>query len=152
MPTGSERPQPPRQPSMPTVRQGPKPSRSKFVIRGPLNPMPWWRLHSPPSQPPEKYSLSYSQGGRLQSQIETAHLIPGSLIRPRDVYVPVGDDGMAVAYDVTVVSPVVESSLSSTAHSVGFAADTAERRKSVHYATNCASGKKCIRWLAQLVA
>jgi hypothetical protein len=72
-------------------------------------------------------------------QMETAHLIPGSLIRPGDVYVPVGDDGMAVAYDVTVVLPVVESSLSSSARSVGFAADAAERRKAVHYANNCAS-------------
>jgi hypothetical protein len=46
---------------------------------------------------------------------------------------------MAVAYDVTVVSHVVDSSLSSSARSVGFAADTAERRKAVHYAINCAS-------------
>jgi hypothetical protein len=72
-------------------------------------------------------------------QLETAHLMPDSLIRPGDVYVLVGDDGMAVAYDVTVVSPVVESSLSSSARSVGFAADTAERRKAVHYANNCTS-------------
>jgi hypothetical protein len=72
-------------------------------------------------------------------QMETAHLIPGSLIRPGDVYVPVGDDDMAVAYDVTVVSPVVESSLPSSARSVGFAAEAAERRKAVHYANNCAS-------------
>jgi hypothetical protein len=47
-------------------------------------------------------------------QMETAHLIPGSLIRPGGVYVSVCDDGMAVAFDVTVVSPVVESSLSSS--------------------------------------
>jgi hypothetical protein len=67
------------------------------------------------------------------------HLIPGSLIRPGDVYVPVGDDGMAAAYDLTVASPVVESSLSSSARSVGLAADTPERRKAVHYAINCAS-------------
>jgi hypothetical protein len=71
--------------------------------------------------------------------METAHLIPGSLIRPGDVYVPVGDDGMAVSYDVTVVSPVVESSLSSSARFIGFIADTAERRKAVHYAINCAN-------------
>jgi hypothetical protein len=70
--------------------------------------------------------------------METAHLIPCSLIRPGDFYVPVGDDGMAVAYDVTVVSPVVESSLSSSARSVGFAANTAERSKAVHYALDCA--------------
>jgi hypothetical protein len=78
-------------------------------------------------------------------QMETAHLIPGSLIRPGDVYVPVGDDGTVVAYDVTAVSHVVESYLSSSARSVGFAADTAERRKAVHYAINCASqGIHCI--------
>jgi hypothetical protein len=53
--------------------------------------------------------------------------------------VPVRDDGMAVSYDVTVVSPDVESSLSSSARSVGFAADTAKRRKAVHYEINCAS-------------
>jgi hypothetical protein len=29
--------------------------------------MPWRRLHSPPPQPPQNFSLSYSQGGRLQS-------------------------------------------------------------------------------------
>jgi hypothetical protein len=56
-------------------------------------------------------------------EMETAHHIPGSLIRPGDV---------------TVVSPVVESSLSSSARSVGFAADTVERRNAVHYANNCA--------------
>jgi hypothetical protein len=72
-------------------------------------------------------------------QMETAHLIPGSLIHPGNVYVPVCDDGMAVAYDVTVVSPVVESSLFSSARSFGFAADTAEHRKAVHYAINCTS-------------
>jgi hypothetical protein len=72
-------------------------------------------------------------------QMETAHLIAGSLIRPGDVYIPVYDNGMEVAYDVTVVSPVVESSTSSSARSVGFAADTAERRKAVRYANNCAS-------------
>jgi hypothetical protein len=71
-------------------------------------------------------------------RMETAHLIPGSLIHPGDVYVPVGDD-MAVAYDVTVVSLVVESSLSSSARSVGFAADTAEGRKAAHYAITCSS-------------
>jgi hypothetical protein len=51
--------------------------------------------------------------------------IARSVIHAEGVYVPVGDDGMAVAYDVTVVSPVVESSLSSSARSIGFAADTA---------------------------
>jgi hypothetical protein len=71
--------------------------------------------------------------------MEPAHLIPGSLIRPGEVYVPVGDDGMAVSYDVAVVSPVVESSQSLPARSVGFAADTAERRKAVHYAKTCAN-------------
>jgi hypothetical protein len=50
--------------------------------------------------------------------METAHLIPGSLIRPGDVFVPVGDDGLAVAYDVTVVSPVVESAKISSARSI----------------------------------
>jgi hypothetical protein len=65
--------------------------------------------------------------------------MPGSLICPGDVYVPVGGDGMAVEYDATVVSPVVESSLSSSARSVDCAADTAERRKAVRYAINCAS-------------
>jgi hypothetical protein len=72
-------------------------------------------------------------------QMETAHLIPGSLIRPGDVYEPGGDEGMAGSYDVTVVSPLVELSLSSSARSIGFAADTAELRKAVHYANNCAS-------------
>jgi hypothetical protein len=67
--------------------------------------------------------------------MDTAHLISGNLIRSGGVYVPVGDDVMAVAYDVTVVSP--ESSLSSSSRSFGFAADTAERRKAI--ANNCAS-------------
>jgi hypothetical protein len=71
--------------------------------------------------------------------METAHLIPSSLIRPGAVYVPAGDDGMADAYNVVVVSPVVELSLSSSARIVGFAPDTAERRKAIHYVNNCAS-------------
>jgi hypothetical protein len=100
---------------MPTVRQGPKPSGSRFVIRGPLNSMPRRRLHSRPPQPPQKHSLSYSQGGRLQSADGNCAFISDSLIRPSDVYLPIGEDGMAVSYDVTVVSPVVEYSLSSSA-------------------------------------
>jgi hypothetical protein len=65
--------------------------------------------------------------------------LPISPYPPGDVYVRVGDGSTAVAYDVTVVSPVVESSLSSSARSVGFAAYTTERRKAVHCAINCAS-------------
>jgi hypothetical protein len=48
-----------------------------------------------------------------------------------------------------VVSPVEESSLSSSARTVGFAADRAERRKAVHYANNCASQGIHIVQLAQ---
>jgi hypothetical protein len=51
----------------------------------------------------------------------------------------VSDDGLAVANDVTVVLPIVELSQFSPARSVGFAADTAERRKAIHFAINCAS-------------
>jgi hypothetical protein len=54
------------------------------------------------------------------------------------VDVPVGDDGMTVAYDVTVVS-IVESSPSASALSVSLAADAAEYRKAAHYENNCAS-------------
>jgi hypothetical protein len=36
-------------------------------------------------------------------QVETAHLIAGSLIRPGDVYTPVGDDCMPATYDAIVV-------------------------------------------------
>jgi hypothetical protein len=68
--------------------------------------------------------------------METVRLIPGSLIRPRDIYAPFGDDGMAVSHDVTVVSPVVYSSLSPSERYVGFAADAAEHRKVVHYPNN----------------
>jgi hypothetical protein len=85
-----------------------------------------------------------AQGPEIWSEVLADPNLPqptilGSLIRPEDVCLPVGDDGMAVAYDVTVVSPVEELSLSSSARSVGSAADAAERRKAVYYANNCAS-------------
>jgi hypothetical protein len=69
IPTRLERSQPSRQHPVPTVRQGPKPSRSRFIIRGPLNSTPWRRLPSSRPQPPQNHSLSYSQDGRLQSPI-----------------------------------------------------------------------------------
>jgi hypothetical protein len=107
MPMRSERPQPPRQPSMPTVRQGPKPSDQSLSYGDHST-----QCHGGCSlhlRHNRLKSITYHalKAAGCGPQMETAHLIPGSLIRPGDVYVPVGDNRMAVAYDVTVVSPVV---------------------------------------------
>jgi hypothetical protein len=70
--------------------------------------------------------------------META-LMPGILIRPGDIYVPVGDGGMAVVYDVNWSRLLWNRPYLHPSILAAFAADTAERRKAVHYANNCAS-------------
>jgi hypothetical protein len=47
------------------------------------------------------------RSGGYSPQLEPPHLIPGRLTRPGDVYVPIDDNGLGVAYDVTVVSQLL---------------------------------------------
>jgi hypothetical protein len=87
--------------------------------------------------------------GGYSPQLEPPHLIPGRLIRPGDVYVPVGDNGLGVAYDVTVVSPLLGPTLASTARNPGHAVTAAEQRKTSLYTSANASVDICFIPLAQ---
>jgi hypothetical protein len=79
------------------------------------------------------------RSGGYSPQLEPPHLIPGRLTRPGDVYVPVGDNGLGVAYDVTVVSPLLGPILASTARTPGHAVTAAEQRKASLYTSVCAA-------------
>jgi hypothetical protein len=61
------------------------------------------------------------RSGGYIPQLEPPHLIPGRLTRPVDAYVPVVDNGLCVALDVTVVSPLLGPTLASTARTSGHA-------------------------------
>jgi hypothetical protein len=79
------------------------------------------------------------RSGGYSPQLEPPHLIPGHLTCPRDVYVPVGDNGLGVAYDVTIVFPLLGLILVSTARTPGHAFTAAEQRKASLYTSVCAA-------------
>jgi hypothetical protein len=79
------------------------------------------------------------RSGGYSPQLEPSHLIPGCLTRPGDVYVPVGDNGLGVAYDVTVVSPLLGPTLASTARAPGHALTAAKQHKASLYISVCAA-------------
>jgi hypothetical protein len=79
------------------------------------------------------------RSGGYSPQLEPLHLIPGRLTRPGDVYVPVGDNGLGVAYDATVVSPLLRPTLTSTTRTPGHAVAAAEQRKASLYTSACAA-------------
>jgi hypothetical protein len=79
------------------------------------------------------------RSGSYSPQLEPPHFIPGRLIRPGDVYVPVGDNGLGVAYDVTVVSPLLGPTLASTAPTIVHAVTAAKQRKASLYTSVCAA-------------
>jgi hypothetical protein len=79
------------------------------------------------------------RSGGYSPQLEPPHLIPGRLARPGDVYVPVSDNGLGVAYDVTVVSPLLGPILASTVRTPGHTVSAAEQRKASLYTSVCAA-------------
>jgi hypothetical protein len=79
------------------------------------------------------------RSGGYSTQLEPPHLIPGRQTRPGDVYVPVGDNGLGVAYDVTVVSPLLGPTLASTARTAGHAVTAPEQRKASLCTNVCAA-------------
>jgi hypothetical protein len=79
------------------------------------------------------------RSGGYSPLLEPPHLIPVRLTRLGDVYVPVGDNGLGVAYDVTVVSPLLVPTLASTARTPGHAVTPAEQRKASLYTSVCAA-------------
>jgi hypothetical protein len=52
-------------------------------------------------------------------------------------YVPVGDNGLSIAYDVTVVSPLIGPTLTSTARTAGHAITAAEQSFPLHQRLRC---------------
>jgi hypothetical protein len=83
------------------------------------------------------------RSGGYSPQFEPPHLIPGRLTRPGDVYVPVGGNGLGVAYDVTVVSSMLGPTLASTTRTPGHAVTAAEQLKASLYTIFCAAVDIC---------
>lgn len=69
---------------------------------------------------------------------EEPHLLAGTARRPADVYVPCDSDGLPLAIDVTVTSPVSGTALPRAAFAAGHAAAAAELRKRVQNDASCA--------------
>jgi hypothetical protein len=69
----------------------------------------------------------------LAPRKEMPSLIPGSISRPADVFIPSWSAGKAAAVDVTVVSPLQSSMLRDSAITPGFAVEAADRRKRLAY-------------------
>jgi hypothetical protein len=59
---------------------------------------------------------------------EMPHLIPGTISRPADIFVPVWRDGLKTAFDITVVSPVQAAYLAKAAARPGADIDAAKLR------------------------
>jgi hypothetical protein len=79
------------------------------------------------------------RSGGYSPRLKPPHHIPCRLNRLGDVYVPVGDKGLGVAYDVTVVSPLLVPTLTSTARTPGHAVTAAEKSKASLCTSVCAA-------------
>ena len=78
--------------------------------------------------------FSAVQSAALSPHKEVPSLVPDSLSRPTDVYLPHWSHGRPAAVDVTVISPLQCHTLSQSASLQGYALSVAEKRKrAVHF-------------------
>ena len=78
--------------------------------------------------------FSAVQSAALSPRREVPSLVPDSLSRPADVYLPHWSHGRPAAVDVTVISPLQCHTLSQLASLQGYALSVAEKRKrAVHF-------------------
>ena len=78
--------------------------------------------------------FSAVQSAALSPRREVPSLVPDSLSRPADVYLPHWSHGRPAAVDVTVISPLQCHTLSQSASLQGYALSVAEKRKrAVHF-------------------
>ena len=80
---------------------------------------------------------SAAQSAALSPRREVPSLIPGSLSRPADVYLPHWSQGRPAALDVTVISPLQHQTLSQAASDRGSALLVAEARKRTLHHEGC---------------
>ena len=80
--------------------------------------------------------ISASSGALLSPISEQKSLLPDNNSRPRDI-LPVWNNGLPAALDVTVTSPLQSSLIINASEKSGFALSAAEDRKYEQYAQNC---------------
>ena len=83
--------------------------------------------------------FSSAQAAGLAPRKEVPALIPDSSSRPADIFLPSWSGGKPTAFDVTVISPLQQLTLSSSAASQGAALLVAESRKRAAYSSFCRS-------------
>ena len=83
--------------------------------------------------------FSSAQAAGLAPCKEVPALIPDSSSRPANIFLPYWSGGKPTAFDVTVISPLQQLTLSSSAASKGAALLVAESRKRAAYSSLCRS-------------
>ena len=81
------------------------------------------------------YHIMNSAG--LSPSLETANLIPGTIRRPGDVSVNNWSLGKSAAIDVSITSPLQNTTILSTAIEAGFAAGEREKSKDEKFFNKC---------------
>ena len=70
-------------------------------------------------------------------KLEVPYLLPSSSARPADIYLPLWSSGTPAALDVTVVSPMQQSTLARSAITQGHALKVAADRKMTLHSSHC---------------
>ena len=81
--------------------------------------------------------ISACSGALLSHISEQKSLLPDNNSRPGDIFLPVWNNGLPAALDVTVTSPLQSSLIINASEKSGFALSAAEDRKYEQYAQNC---------------
>ena len=81
--------------------------------------------------------ISACSGALLSPISEQKSLLPDNNSRPGDIFLPVWNNGLPAALDVTVTSPLQSSIIINASEKSGFALSAAEDRKYEQYAQNC---------------
>ena len=83
--------------------------------------------------------FSAAQSAALAPSIELPNLIPNSLSRPADIYIPTLSHGHPAAIDVHVISPLQQQTLGEAAATPGHALQVGVQRKLSSYLSHCRS-------------
>ena len=81
--------------------------------------------------------ISACSGALFSPISEQKSLLPDSNSRPGDILLPVWNNGLPAALDVTVTSPLQSSLIKNASEKSGLALSAAEDRKYEQYAQNC---------------
>ena len=80
---------------------------------------------------------SAAQSAALSPRREVPSLVPGSVSRPADIFIPSWSLGQPAAMDVTVISPLQQLTLDRSASDRGYALLFAEERKNIVHFEDC---------------